>query len=161
MLYHGSKTYIKGKLEPRKSYEMIDWVYATDDYFYALIRCGNFDITKFLIREDFNEETGKLSMAEIVPGAFKYLFDRPGYIYCLDEKYFRHNRWTEYVSDTEVPIKKIIFIENVWNEIRKHPDKYDIYYYDDLEYWKTVRGGKEGYLERKRKVIENIKKQEI
>lgn len=157
MLYHGSKNLIENYLEPRVSYEMKPLVYATDDWCYALLRCGNFDITKFLIREDYDEATNKLSLAEIVPGAFKYLFDRTGYIYELDERYFVFNHDTEYISEDYVPISRCTVIDNVWNEIQKHLDRFELIFYENSDaYWKTVRGGREGYLDRKRKGLKEM-----
>ena len=155
MLYHGSKTLIEGYLEPHVCYELKNWVYATDDYLYALIRCGNFDVTKFLIREDYDDN--KYSLAEIVPGAFKYVFDRPGYIYVVENTYFTYNHYTEYVSEKPVPIVRRININNVWNELQKHKDIIEFITYENSdEYWKNVKGGREGYLERKRKAISKM-----
>lgn len=157
MLYHGSKHDIKSYLEPRQSYESEFRVYATDDIFYALIRCGNFDITKCLIREDYDDNLR--SLAEVVPGAFKQVFDGPGYIYELDESDFTHNRYTEYISDKPVMYKNKIHIENVWKEILKHQGEYELVFYEDSDaYWEKVRGGRQGYLDRKSKIIEEILK---
>ena len=156
MLYHGSKTYIEDCLEPRVSFELEKWVYATDDYFYALLRCGNFDITKSLAREE--HEWGRHSLCEVVPGAFEELFDRPGYIYEVDESLFTKLRDGEYVADKEVPIVRCIHIENIWKELQRYPDVYELISYEDSEpYWEKVRGGKEGYLERRRNSVNKIK----
>ena len=40
----------------------------------------------------------------------------------------------------------------------KHTSHYELIFYgEDEEYWKTVRGGKEGYLERRTKRIQKMK----
>lgn len=159
MLYHGSKYFIKDELEPRVSFAYRKLVYATDNYFYALVRAGNFDMTKFLIREDYNGADKPYQLVEIVPGAFEEVFNSRGYIYEVDDRTFiSSGDVNEFVSEVNVKIKNCIVIENVYEEILKNSEHYELISYENSEeIWKTVRGGKEGYLERKAKRIQKIK----
>lgn len=158
MLYHGSKYFIKKELEPRVSFAYKKLVYATDNYFYALVRAGNFDITKALIREDYNGADKPYQLVEVVPGAFEEVFNCRGYIYEVDDRSFvSSNDINEFVSEVNVKIEKCTVIENVYEEILKNAEHYELISYDDSEeFWKTVRGGKEGYLERKKKRVQKI-----
>ena len=158
MLYHGSTHFIADKLEPRVSYACKSLVYATDDYFYALVRAGYFDMRKFMIKEDYDGANVPFRLVEIVPGAFKYAFDRPGYIYEVeDEMFISSPDVNEFVSEHMVTISKTILIPNVFEEMMKHPEHYELIYYDEADsYWPTVRGGKDGYLERRRNRIKRI-----
>lgn len=159
MLYHGSKYLIEDELEPRLSFACKKFVYATDNYFYALVRAGNFDMTKFLIREDYNGTDTPYQLVEIVPGAFEEVFNCRGYIYEVDDRLFvSSGDINEFVSEVNVKIEKCIVIENVYEEILKNAEHYELVSYEDSEeIWKTVRGGKEGYLERKRQRIQRMK----
>lgn len=158
MLYHGSKYFIEGELEPRLSFACKKLVYATDNYFYALVRAGNFDMDKFLIREDYNGTDKPYQLVEVVPGAFEEVFNCKGYIYEVDERSFISScDVNEFVSEDYVKIENVITIENVYEEILKHAEHYELVSYDDSErIWKTVRGGKEGYLQRRKKRVERI-----
>lgn len=159
MLYHGSKYFIKDELEPRLSFACKELVYATDDYFYALVRAGNFDMTKSLIREDYNGTDKPYQLVEVVPGAFEEVFNRKGYIYKVDDRSFiESGDVNEFVSETNVKIEKCIVIENVYEEILKNAEHYELISYENSdEVWKTVRGGKEGYLERRSQRLQKIK----
>lgn len=163
MLYHGSKHLIKNELEPRLSFACKKLVYATNDYFYALVRAGNFDMSKFLIREDYNGTDKPYQLVEVVPGAFDEVFNHRGYIYEIDEQSFvSSDDINEFVSDISVSIKNTIVIENVYEELLKNAEHYELISYGDAEkVWKTVRGGKEGYLERRRKRLLKIKETEF
>ena len=158
MLYHGSKYYIKEELEPRMSFAYKKLVYATDDYFYALVRAGNFDITKALVREDYKGAGKPYQLVEIVPGAFEELFNCKGYIYEVDDRLFISSEdVNEFVSEAKVKIENCIVVENVYEEMLKHSERYELISYENSdEFWKTVRGGKEGYLERKAKRVHKI-----
>ena len=158
MLYHGSKYYIKEELEPRMSFAYKKLVYATDDYFYALVRAGNFDITKALVREDYKGAGKPYQLVEIVPGAFEELFNCKGYIYEVDDGSFISSEdVNEFVSEVNVKIENCIVVENVYEEILKNSERYELISYENSdEFWKTVRGGKEGYLERKAKRVHKI-----
>lgn len=155
ILYHGTTHNIEGELEPRVTYELKPLVFATNDYYYALIRAGKFDIHKPLIREDYDD--GFRSLAEVVPGAFKEVFDRPGYIYEVDNSKFKYNVGTEFISNDKAKITKTHAIDNVWNEIQKNKDKYELVTYENPgDYWDKVRGGREGYLERKMESVKRV-----
>lgn len=159
MLYHGSKYFIDGELEPRVSFAYKRLVYATDNYFYALVRAGNFDVTKALIREDYNGADKPYQLVEIVPGAFEEVFNCKGYIYEVDDRSFiSSGDVNEFISEHNVAIENVIVIENVYKEMLKHSEHYELISYCDAdEVWKTVRGGKEGYLERKAQRIQKMK----
>lgn len=159
MLYHGSKYFIKDELEPRLSFACKRLVYATDNYFYALVRAGNFDMTKALIREDYNGADKPYQLVEVVPGAFEEVFNCKGYIYEVDDRSFvSSGDINEFVSETNVAIENVIVIENVYEELLKHSEHYELISYEDAdEVWMTVRGGKEGYLERRAKRIQKMK----
>lgn len=159
MLYHGSKYLIEDELEPRLSFAYKRLVYATDNYFYALVRAGNFDMNKFLIREDYNGADKPYQLVEVVPGAFEEVFNCRGYIYEVDERSFISScDVNEFVSEDYVKIENVTAIENVWEEMLKHAEHYELVPYEDSErVWKTVRGGKEGYLERRMRRIQKMK----
>lgn len=159
MLYHGSKYFIEDELEPRLSFDCKKFVYATDDYFYALVRAGNFDVTKALIKEGYNGADKPYQLVEVVPGAFEEVFNGKGYIYEVDERLFvSGNEINEFVSESDVNIENVIVIENVYEEILKNAEHYELISYDDAEeFWKTVRGGREGYLERRAQRLQRMK----
>lgn len=156
-LFHGTKTFIKdGILKPNICFELESFVYATDDYEYALIRSGNFDITKFRIREEHEE--GYHELCEIYDGAIEELFNRPGYIYLVNKDDFKPLRESEFVSNKEVKIVNMIYIENILEEINKS-DKIKLIKTSDLEYeeyWSKIKGGKSGYLERKQISVNEV-----
>lgn len=158
MLYHGSNYFIENELEPRVSFDYKKLVYATDDYFYALVRAGKFNIEKFTCKEDYEGKDKPFRLIELAPGAFKEVFDVKGYVYEVDEDLFKPNGPLEYVAEQSVKIQKLIEINNVWDEIMKHAEHYELIFYgEDQSYWSTVRGGKEGYLERRQQRIQRMK----
>ena len=91
LLYHGSKAEIQNELTPHVSLEGLPLVYATNDWDYALIRAGKFTPGEVLIREE--HDIGKHSLAEVEPGAFDKVFNRPGYIYEVNNNYLKN--WTK------------------------------------------------------------------
>ena len=146
-LYHGTQVGGIQCLKPMISLEYVSKLYATNDIAYALIRAGK---QLDQIREEYYGNDKPFEIAECYPNAFKNQFDCVGYIYLLDPKDFEYNpETTEYRSDKEVKPVKVVRIDNIWNEMTKHKDRYKLIYDGDEEYWKTVRGGKEGYLQRK------------
>lgn len=155
ILYHGSKTEIQNELTPHISLEQIPLVYATNDYDYALIRAGKFT-NKPLIREE--HEDGKHSLAEVEPGAFKKVFDRKGYVYEVENKNFKYNYGTEYISNYNARINKTKVINNVLREIKNNPNIELVTYENPGNYWDNVTGGREGYIERKKKSIDAMNK---
>ena len=158
MLYHGSNYLIKNELEPRVSFDYKKFVYATEDYFYALVRAGKFNTEKFTCKEDYEGADKPFRLIELMPGAFKEVFDVEGYIYEVDDSLFKPNGPLEYVAEERVNILKVIKIDNVWNKILEHVEHYELIFYgEDEQYWKTVRGGREGYLERRKNRIQRMK----
>lgn len=150
MLYHGSNHYISDQIEPRISFDGVPLVYATDDFFYALVRAGNFKPDKFMLKEDYRGINQPFRLIELYPGAFREAFDCGGYIYWLDEAPFIQNTWNEYISKSPVNYLARLEISNVWNIIIAHLDHYELIFYEGSEpYWQTVRGGKPGYLKRR------------
>lgn len=156
-LYHGSNTYIENELIPHRSFHYRPLVYATSDYYYALIRAGKFDVNKLTFKEDYDGYT--FTLIELVPNAFEEVFDTDGYVYEVDDSlfvYISDLMPNEYVCHDNCRIIKTTHIENVGQEIKmRFPHINIIRYEDSDDYWKTVRGGREGYLQRR---TERIKK---
>lgn len=162
MLYHGSHTYIEDKLIPHKSFHYEPYVYATNDYFYALVRAGKFNVNNLTLKEDYDGITHTL--IELKENAFKEVFDTDGYIYLVnDNDFYRTEKCmpNEYISTKECGIVKRIYISNLFDEINKCCSIYiKLITYgsnEEKEYWETVRGGKEGYLQRRKERIERLK----
>lgn len=156
-LFHG--TQVKGieELKPSISLEFESFVYATDDIAYALVRAGK---QLDQIREEYYGKNKAFEIAECYPDAFKHQFDCEGYIYLLDPDDFELNPETgEYRSRKAVKPVDCWRISNIWDVMAKgRPDRFKFFYDGDEKYWKTVRGGREGFLERKlankRKMLE-------
>ncbi len=158
MLYHGSNHKIDDQLKPHVSFDNEPLVYATDDYRYALVRAGRFNVEEFLIKEDYFGDNQPIRLVEIEPGAFNRTFNTKGYIYSVQKKHFE-KRNNEYVSIDPVNIQYVQIVFNVWEEIQQRPQDYQLIYYDDSEsYWQTVNGGKEEYLKRRAARVAEIKK---
>ena len=159
MLYHGSNHLILDAIEPRMSFGYKRLVYATEDYFYALVRAGNFNMERFLLYEDYVGKDKPFRLVEIIPGAFKEVFDVSGYIYEVDDDLFEtYGDQTEFISNQSVKVIKTIKIDNVWNEMMKHAEHYELISYDNSEeHWKTVRGGKDGYLKRRTERLNKVR----
>ena len=158
MLYHGSNHKIDNQLKPHVSFDNEPLVYATDDYRYALVRAGRFNVEEFLIKEDYFGDNQPIRLVEIEPGAFQRTFNTKGYIYSVEKKHFE-KRNNEYISIDPVNIKYVQIIFNVWEEIQQRPQDYQLIYYEDSDaYWQTVSGSKEEYLERRAARVAEIKK---
>ena len=159
-LYHGSNKYIENKLTPHKSFHYKPLVYATSDYYYALVRAGKFDVNKLTFKEDYDGVT--YTLIELSPNAFEEVFNTDGYVYEVDDSLFIHTddlMPNEYISSRCCQIIKTIYIDNVGQEIKmRFPHINIITYEESDDYWKTVRGGREGYLERRKERIEQLKK---
>ena len=157
-MYHGSKTFIEGYLEPRISFACEPLVYATDDYYYALVRCGDFDMSEFLAREDYRGKDEPYQLIELEPNAFEKLFKRPGYIYKLKDSLFEPSSdVSEFVSRTKVPIIETIYIDDIWSEMQKHANKYELIRFEESgPYWRNVSGGYEGYIRRKQERLHQV-----
>lgn len=156
-LYHGSNSLIEGPIKPAVSFHCVPYVYATDDYLYALVRAGKFNFEKCLIREDYRGDS--YSLCELKRGAFKKVFDRPGYVYIFNNKNKFICIGDEYVCPDQVEYDSFIYIPNVWEEMQRHLDFYKLIKYtdDQTEYWSHVTGGREGYLARRKFAIKRIK----
>lgn len=155
-LFHGTQVANIKQLKPSISLEFIPRVYATDNFAYALVRAGK---QLDQIREEYYGNDKPFEIAECYPDAFKHQFDCPGYIYLLDPKDFEYNpETTEYRSEHAVTPVKLIRIDNIWTEMQKLKDRFKFIYYEDKDYWNNIRGGREGFLERKlnnkRKMLE-------
>lgn len=159
MLYHGSKHQITDEITPHVSFDGIPLVYATDDYRYALIRAGNFNPDKFMLKEDYSGIGEPIRLIELYPGAFLDAFDCEGHIYMIESDTFTMNVQNEYISKQPVKIKEQQTIRNIWYVIKNHYTQFELIYYEDSEpYWKTVRGGRAGYLKRREERASALKK---
>lgn len=158
-LYHGSNKYIENELTPHKSFHYKPLVYATSDYYYALVRAGKFDVNKLTFKEDYDEAT--FTLVELTPNAFEEVFNTDGYIYEVDDSLFVHTddlMPNEYICHDNCRIIKTIRISNVGEEIKLMSPYIQIIRYEESDnYWKTVRGGREGYLQRRRERVEKLK----
>ena len=114
---------------------------------------------RFLLYEDYVGKDKPFRLVEIIPGAFKEAFDVSGYIYEVDDNLFEtYGDQTEFVSNQSVKVVKTIKIDNVWNEMMKHAEHYELISYDNSEeHWKTVRGGKDGYLKRRTERLNKVR----
>ena len=158
-LYHGSNKYIENKITPHKSFHYKPLVYATSDYYCALVRAGKFDVNKLTFKEDYDGVT--YTLIELDPNAFEEVFDTDGYIYEVDDNLFVHTddlMPNEYICKENCKIVKTTHIENVGLEIKMRFPHINIIKYEEADdYWKTVRGGREGYLKRRRERVEKLK----
>ena len=158
-LYHGSNTYIENELTPHKSFHYEPLVYATSDARYALVRAGKFDVNKFTFKEDYDGVT--YTLIELVPNAFEETFNTDGYVYEVDDTSFIQTNDlmpNEYISHNNCSIIRTFRVRNVGEEIKLlYPYIKIIKYEEADEYWKTVRGGKEGYLQRRKERIEKLR----
>ena len=158
-LYHGSNKYIENELIPHKSFHYKPLVYATSDLRYALVRAGKFDVNKLTFKEDYDGVT--FTLIELVPNAFEKIFDTEGYIYEVDDSLFIYTDGlmpNEYISHDNCKITKTIRIRNVGEEIKLMSPYIQVIRYEESDdYWKTVRGGKEGYLQRRRDRVKKLK----
>lgn len=157
-LYHGSNKLINDKLKPFTSFHYTPYVYATSDYYYALARAGKFDINKFLLREEYDGNI--LTLVELEPNAFEEVFNTSGYVYTVDSTLFYHKdefMINEYVSDKECSIENTMYISNIKEEMLKYKSHYNIIRYEDSEpYWVNVKGGREGYLQRRTERVNKV-----
>lgn len=114
----------------------------------------------FLIKEDYTNDL--FTLVELEENAFDKTFDTEGYIYITygDFVHIDGLMDNEYVSETACFIQDVLYVSNVKQAILNNIHHYRIIKHDDTEYWKTVRGGKEGYLQRRKERIEKIKEKE-
>lgn len=163
MLWHGSNQYIEGQLVPHKSFHYKPYVYATADPYYALVRAGKFDVNELLLKEDYDGDT--YTLIELSKGAIGKVFNTDGYIYAVNRNAFLHTKdcmLNEFISTEPCDIVDTFYIDNVLDNMNNiyHNDFYKFIRYgseEEKEYWKTVRGGKEGYLQRRKERIERLR----
>lgn len=154
MLYHGSNYFIENELRPEYCFGIKKLVYATDDYCYALVRSGAFNQLKAMIREEYESPEKPYKLMEIYPGAFKDVFDCKGYIYEVEDDLFSINLDNEYITESSIEIIRRTEISNVWTEMLKYPERYELITYEEADkHWAKVNGGKEGYLKRRKERI--------
>lgn len=146
-LFHGSQVGGIKTLKPMVSLEYVSMVYATENIAYALVRAGK-QLDE--IREEYYGCDKPFEIAECYPDAFQHQFDCGGYIYVLNSQDFEYNpETTEYRSSKPVTPVSAVMVNNIWSTMMCIKDQYRLIYDGDEEYWKTVRGGREGYLKRK------------
>ena len=158
-LYHGSNKYIENELTPHKSFHYKPLIYATSDLRYALVRAGKFDVNKLTFKENYDGVT--FTLVELTPNAFEEVFNTDGYIYEVDDSLFVHTddlMPNEYICHDNCRIIKTIRIRNVGEEIKLISPYIKIIRYEESDnYWQTVRGGREGYLQRRKDRVEKLK----
>lgn len=161
MLWHGSNQHIEGQLVPHKSFHYKPYVYATSDPYYAIVRCGKFDIDKFLLKEDYNGEI--YTLIELEENAIEKVFNTNGYLYAVSDDTFVHTEDcmpNEYISTESRNIVDTLHINNVASYIDYYKNHYKVIKYgseEEKEYWKTVRGGRDGYLQRRQERVEKLR----
>lgn len=161
MLWHGSNTYIEGQLVPHKSFHYEPYVYATSDQCYALIRAGKFDVNNLTLKEDYDGFA--YTLIELKENAIEEVFDTDGYMYAVDEESFYRTEDcmpNEFISKEPCNIKYTLHIRNILDDIKHYYPYIKIIRYgskEEKEYWKTVRGGREGYLQRRKERVEKLR----
>lgn len=159
-LYHGSHTNIEDEyLQPHISFDYKPLVYATDNQWYALARCGKFDIEDFAIKEEYIDSCHKYILVELRKNAFKDVFDTDGYIYFVNEEDFEYNGH-EYVTSSPVKIRRKLYVDNVWEKMQGYMGKiaYElIKFKNSEEYFKKNNIDKDAYLDRRKARIEKLK----
>jgi hypothetical protein len=160
ILWHGSNQYIEGQLVPHKSFHYKPYVYATSDPYYALVRAGKFDVNELLLKEDYDGNT--YTLIELSDGAIEKVFDTDGYIYVVKDEDFSHTKdcmLNEFISTEPCNIVDTCHIENILDNMKHYNNFYKFIRYGSTEekrYWSTVRGGKEGYLQRRQERLERL-----
>lgn len=160
MLWHGSNKFVEGQLVPHKSFHYKPYVYATSDSIYALVRAGKFDINNPTLKEDYDGRV--YTLIELKENAIEEVFDTDGYIYVVDESSFSHIDGcipNEFVSAEPCKIIDTLHINNILDNIKHYSSYYKIIRYgsdEEKEYWKTVNGGKEGYLQRRKERVKRL-----
>lgn len=161
--YHGSSSLILDYIKPHLSFHLSSLTYLTTDYYYALVRCGKFEIDKFLIKEDYHPNN--YTLVELEKDAFIKTFNSMGYIYTVEDGRYIHNEsfmLNEYASCAPCEIQEVDIIPNVFEAILSNSNKYNlISYQESNDYWKTIRGGKEGYLKRREQRVQTINNKEL
>lgn len=160
-LYHGSNTNIIGNiLTPHISFDYKPLVYATDDFAYAVVRCGKFNIEDISIKEDYRGFDHLYTLVELCPNAFKDIFDVSGTVYFVDDVNFSMVRDNEYISEKEVSITNKVHIDNVWGFMINGPfsDRYNLFPYEGRDYYFNVNNiDFDAYMARRQERIQKIK----
>lgn len=160
-LFHGSQVNLcPGQyLKPRVSFDYEPLVYATDDYIYALVRSGKFDIEDCAIKEDYSRKNCIFTLVELRKNAFRDIFDTDGVIYWVDKSDFTKNNDVDYVSPNRVKIIDKTYIPNVWEEMQKHSGRFRFVSFDDCDrYFLENEIDKDMYMERRKYRVEKLKK---
>ena len=118
ILYHGSPKTFK-TLKVYDSGISGAHAFATSKRSYALAYAGaqwsDFEINQSRIGNT-------IYLTEIIPGKFKEIFDRPGYIHMVSSNGFKPFHGVEYISDDNIQVKKTERIPNVLEELESSPD---------------------------------------
>lgn len=126
-LYHGSPKMFK-IAKAHDSGISGEHLFATSMRSFALAYAGA-EWSDFEINQ--SRVNGVMYLTEILPGKFREIFNRPGYIHILPADSFKNFHGVEYISDEDVRVKKTYKINNVLKELQKASDV-KLYYYPDL-----------------------------
>lgn len=126
-LYHGSPRMFK-IAKVHDSGTSGEHLFATSMRSFALAYAGA-EWSDFEINQ--SRVNGVMYLTEILPGKFREIFSRPGYIHILPADSFKNFHGVEYISDEDVRVKKTYKINNVLKELQKASDV-KLYYYPDL-----------------------------
>ena len=102
---------------------------------------------------------------ELKENAIEEALDTDGYIYAVNKNAFTHTKGcmlNEFISTEPCDIVDTFYIDNVLNSMNNiyYNDFYKFIRYgskEEKEYWETVNGGKEGYLQRRKERIERLR----
>lgn len=120
-LYHGSP-YKLDIIEPRLSpCDKEPFVYASNQYEFALFYAGN-DTNDLEINQSYYN--GVYMLTEILPGMFRKILDRPGYVYCVPSESFEQIKYDEFVSRVAVKPIKTIRVSNVLKALTKRAEMF-------------------------------------
>lgn len=164
ILYHGSHINIQDDyLTPQISFDYKPLVYATDNPWYTLVRCGKFNPEEISIKEDYIDSSHKYTLVELRENAFKDIFDTDGYIYYVNAEDFKYNGY-EYVSVKPVKIQIKLYVDNVWEKMQGYMGKiaYELIEFKDSDRYFEQRGiDKNAYLKRRNARIEKLREQKM
>lgn len=126
-LYHGSpKTFKVARVHDSGTSGA--HLFATSMRSFALAYAGA-EWSDFEINQSW--VNGDMYLTEILPGKFREVFSRPGYLHILPADTFKSFHGVEFISDEDVRVQKTYKISNVLKELQKAPDV-KLYYYPDL-----------------------------
>lgn len=126
-LYHGSpKTFKVARVHDSGTSGA--HLFATSMRSFALAYAGA-EWSDFEINQ--SRVNGDMCLTEILPGKFREVFSRPGYLHILPADTFKSFHGVEFISDEDVRVQKTYKISNVLKELQKAPDV-KLYYYPDL-----------------------------